>query len=143
MSQIKHHAPLEIRCREIALQFLKDGRFDRVERKFYCLSEYVDDRYVVLLDRELALKELDRAGHLWGKHTQQWTAIKRAMGLTGWTDPTYANYGWRWSADEYRNSDNVFLRWIYRTSTGCESVDFKCSSQTKTIRNTQYYLLYV
>lgn len=139
----RHNTSLEIRAREIALEFLTDGRFDRVERKFYYLSEWIDRKYVVLLDSETAPEELDRAGHLWGKHGLQWQAIKLAMIMIDFKDPDYISYGWRWCADEYRNSDNAFLRWISRTHTGCACVDFKKSSIARTHRKTEYYLLYV
>lgn len=143
MEDTYHRTPLEIRAREIALEFLTDGRFDRVERKFYYLSEWIDRRYVVLLDSELAPEELDRAGHLWGKHGLQWRAIKQAMKIADFEDPDYRSHGWRWCADEYRNSDNAFLRWISRTHTGCACVDFKKSSTARTYRKTEYYLLRV
>lgn len=143
MYDARHNTPLEIRAREIALEFLTEGRFDRVERKFYYLSEWIDRRYVVLLDSGLAPEELDRAGHLWGKHGLQWQAIRQAMMIVDFKDPDYINYGWRWSLSEYQNSDNAFLRWIYRTHSNCACVDFKKSSTAKTYRKTEYYLLYV
>ena len=139
----QHLTPREIRSREIALEFLKDGRFDRVERKFYYLDQPVDNGCVVLLDSILVPKELDRAGNLWGAHGHQWWAIKHAMTMADWKDSTYDSYGWRWSLDDYRNSDNVFLKWIHRTHTNCECVDFKKSSVVKTHRKTKYYTLYV
>lgn len=145
MQKTYHTAPAEIRAHEIALEFLKDGRFDKIERKFYCLSKLPDPGCVVLLDSNpgKVSADLQRAGNLWGKHTEQWIAIKRAMEIADWKDADYANYGWRWDRDQYRNSDNPFLRWIYRTSTNCETVDFKNSGESKTYRNTRYWLLYV
>lgn len=143
MHQVKHCIPLEIRAREIALEFLTDGRFDRVERKFYYLDQPVDGKFVVLLDNSLLPEELDSAGNLWGKQGIQWQAIKMAMSLIGWQDKTYNSYGWRWSLSECRNSDNAFLRWIYRTHNSCACVNFKKSQQIKTHRFTQYYCLYV
>jgi len=145
MQQTYYSIPREIRAYEIALEFLKDGRFDRIERKLYVLDTAPDPDCVVLLDSNpgKVSTDLQRAGNLWGKHTEQWIAVKRAMEIADWRDTDYANYGWRWDRDQYRNSDNAFLRWIYRTSTGCETVDFKKSGQSKPYRNTCYWLLYV
>jgi len=145
MQQTYYSIPREIRACQIAVEFLKDGRFDRIERKFYCLNTLPDPDCVVLVDSNPGIvpADLQRAGNLWGKHTEQWVAIKRAMEIADWKDADYANRGWRWDRDQYRNSDNPFLRWIYRTSINCETVDFKKSSEIKTHRNTQYWLLHV
>lgn len=143
MQRTQYLTPREIRSREIALEFLKDGRFDRVERKFYYLDRPVDNGLIVLIDSDLSSQALDRAGHLWGKHSHQWFIIKSAMLLADWKDDSYFSYGCRWSLDDYRNSDNPFLRWIYRTHTGCDCVDFRKSSEIKTHRKTRYYTLYV
>jgi hypothetical protein len=143
MQQTYYSIPREIRACQIAVEFLKDGRFDRIERKLYVLDTAPDIDAVVVLDSHLMPSELSAAGNLYGKHSHQWLAIRLAMKLTDWRNTEYDSYGWRWTADDYRNSDNPFLKWLSRTSTGCETVDFKCSSRTKTVRKTKYHLLYV
>lgn len=144
-SQAHWRVPEEIRAHEIALEFLKAGRFDRIERKFYCLDQLPPPNHIIVLesDPNLVPQGIDRAGNLWGKRRQQWAAIKQAMQLADWTDPTYASHGWRWSRDEYRNSDNPFLRWVYRTSTNCEIVDFKNSSTVKSSKRLKWCVVYV
>jgi hypothetical protein len=137
-----YRRPLEIRAHEIALKFLEDGRFDTVEQKFYVIDTPPKINHIVMLDCDLAPEHLQAAGELWGKHETQWQAGKRAMELLDWQYPNYSSHGWRWTKDDYKNSDNPFLQWISRTSTGCDIVNFKRSG-TRSHRNTDYWLLYV
>lgn len=142
MRETSNKTPLEIRACEIALKFLEDGRFDTVEQKFYVIDTPPDANQIVVLDSDVMPNELQRAGNLWSKHRTQWLAVKRAMELLDWQDADYSSHGWRWTNDDYRNSDNPFLRWILRTSTGCDVVNFK-NSGTRSHRKTDYWLLYV
>lgn len=124
--EVGYKTPKNIRVLEIAVEFMKNGRFDRIERKLYHMSTDIDPNKVVVIHCEQQC--LDRVGNLRGRQLEQWLVIRQAAELLGLEHKDYNSYGHKWNLDNYRNANNVFLQWVYTTSTRCDKIEFKKSN---------------